>query len=259
MTASLKVSFGFILFIFATASLKAQDLFRIPNGTETRWSSFENPSASKGSGGSENKKAKGHPSTNVAPGQTKVLLIVKGSGVIQRLWMTINDRSPAMLRSLRLEMYWDDQTKPAVSVPLGDFFGVGLRRKVSFQNALFSDPEGRSFTCYIPMPYQKGARVTLKNESGKAVMLFYDINFQQVKSLGEDAAYFHAYWSRALKTELGRDHYVDRLRSPRDRRLSLGTVDAVRSCGRCKRLRGPFRDHDIFGGSAGRVRRGRPN
>jgi hypothetical protein len=58
------------------------------------------------------------------------------------------------------------------------------------------------------MPYQKGARVILKNESGKAVMLFYDINFQQVKSLGEDAAYFHAYWSRALKTELGKDFEI---------------------------------------------------
>ena len=113
-----------------------------------------------------------------------------------------------MLRSLRLEMYWDDQTKPAVSVPLGDFFGIGLGRKVSFQNALFSDPEGRSFTCYIPMPYRKAARVTIKNESGKAVMLFYDINFQQVRSHGEDVAYFHAYWSRALKTELGKDFEV---------------------------------------------------
>ena len=207
ITTSVKVWLGLIL-LLVTASLKAQELFKIPNDTETRWSSFENPSAGKGSGGSENKKAKGHPSENIAPGETKVLLDVKGSGIIQRMWMTINDRSPAMLRSLRLEMYWDGQTKPAVSVPLGDFFGVGLGRKVSFQNALFSDPEGRSFTCYIPMPYRKAARVTLKNESGKPAMLFYDINFQKVKSVGEDAAYFHAYWSRALKTELGKDFEI---------------------------------------------------
>ena len=73
MTASFKVSFGFILFIFAAASLKAQELFRIPNDTETRWSSFENPSAGKGSGGSENKKAKGHPSENIRPGENKSL------------------------------------------------------------------------------------------------------------------------------------------------------------------------------------------
>ncbi len=97
MTASVKVCLGFILF-FATTSAKAQELFKVPNDAETRWSSFENPSAAKGSGGSENKKAKGHPSENIAPGETKVLLNVKGSGIIQRMWMTINDRSPAMLR-----------------------------------------------------------------------------------------------------------------------------------------------------------------
>ena len=48
----------------------------------------------------------------------------------------------------------------------------------------------------------------LTNESGKPVMLFYDINFQQVKSHGEDVAYFHAYWSRALKTELAKDFEI---------------------------------------------------
>jgi hypothetical protein len=47
MTATFKVRFGFMLFIFATASVKGQELFSIPDDTETRWSSFENPSAVK--------------------------------------------------------------------------------------------------------------------------------------------------------------------------------------------------------------------
>jgi hypothetical protein len=208
MASLVKICFGLVIFLSAPYSLTAQDLFKIPDKIETRWASFENPSAAKGAGGSENKKAKGHPSENILPGETKVLLHAKGSGIIQRIWLTINERSPQMLRSLRLEMYWDDQTKPAVSAPLGDFFGVGLGRKVAFQNALFSDPEGRSFTCYIPMPYRTGARVTLKNESATPVMLFYDINFQQVKSHDDDVAYFHAYWSRVIKTPLGKDFEV---------------------------------------------------
>ena len=194
--------------LICVANLSAQQLYQVPTDIETRWSSFENPAAAKGTGGSENKKAKGHPSENIAPGETKVLLNTKGAGIIQRMWMTISERTPAMLRSLRLEMYWDDSAKPAVSVPLGDFFGIGLGRKVAFENALFSDPEGRSFTCYIPMPYRKGARITIKNESEKPVMLFYDINFQQVKSHNTDVAYFHAYWSRVMKTELGKDFEI---------------------------------------------------
>ncbi len=202
------LSLFFLLIIIVYSPVSGQELYKMPNETETRWSSFENPTAGKGIGGSENKKAKGHPSENIAPGETKTLMDNKGAGIIQRMWMTINDRSPGMLRSLRLEMYWDGSTKPAVSVPLGDFFGVGLGRKVAFQNALFSDPEGRSFTSYIPMPYRKAARVTIKNENDKPVTLFYDINFQQVKSHTEDIAYFHAYWNRVSKTELGKDFEI---------------------------------------------------
>jgi Protein of unknown function (DUF2961) len=208
MRLNIKYHLTALIMIWCFSIVTAQDLYKIPKDTETRWSSFENPSAEKGKGGSENKRAKGHPSEDIAPGETKVLLNTKGAGTIQRIWMTINDRSPSMLRSLHLEMYWDENSKPAVSVPLGDFFGLGLGRKVAHQNALFSDPEGRSFTCYIPMPYRKAARITLKNESGKPVMLFYDVNFQQVKSHPEDVAYFHAYWSRVQKNELGKDFVI---------------------------------------------------
>ena len=45
--------------------------------------------------------------------------------MVRRIWMTLNDRSPTMLRGLRLDMYWDGAKTPAVSAPLGDFFGVG--------------------------------------------------------------------------------------------------------------------------------------
>ena len=58
------------------------------------------------------------------------------------------------------------------------------------------------------MPYRKGAKVTLKNESNKPVMLFYDVNFQTVKAHDDDVAYFHAYWNRVLKTELGKDFEI---------------------------------------------------
>jgi hypothetical protein len=186
----------------------AQELYQIPAEVETRWASFENNTAAKGKGGAENKKAKGHSFEFMKPGETKVLMNVTGAGVIQRMWLTISDRSPESLRSLRLEMYWDGAATPAVSVPLGDFFGVGLGRKTAFQNALFSDPEGRSFNCYIPMPFQKSAKVILVNEGKSSMLLFYDINFQLVKSHPANTLYFHAYWSRKAKSELAKDFEI---------------------------------------------------
>lgn len=203
----MKTSLAF-LFSFVSLSLYAQEWYKMPKDTETRWASFENPSAAKGKGGAENKRAKGHPSEMFKPGETKTLLDNTGAGIIQRIWMTISDRTPHVLRSIKIEMYWDGATAPAVSAPLGDFFGLALGRKVAFENALFSDPEGRSFTCYIPMPYRKHARIVLVNESDKTVNLFYDVNFQQVKSHDAEVLYFHTWWNRIAKTELAKDFVI---------------------------------------------------
>ena len=197
-----------ILVIVLSYNLCAQELYKMPQGTETRWSSFENPLAEKGKGGADNKKAKGHPSEMFAPGETKTLMTASGSGIIQRIWITISDRTPHVLRGIKIEMFWDNSTTPAVSAPLGDFFGIGLGRKVAFENALFSDPEGRSFTSYLPMPFKKAAKIVLVNESKQSVNLFYDIDFQQVKSLDADVLYFHTYWNRIEKTELAKDFVI---------------------------------------------------
>ena len=101
-------------------------MFQYSDFMEPRWVSFENISGEKGMGGKENNGAKGHPCDSLAAGATKVLLDIKGPGIINRMWITISDRSPEMLRSLVLKMYWDRESKPAVNVPFGDFFSVGL-------------------------------------------------------------------------------------------------------------------------------------
>lgn len=172
----------------------------------TRWSSPENLNGQTGAGGKENGAAKGRAYVGIDPGGSATLLDVQGSGIINRIWITVIDRSPQMLRSLRLEMYWDGQDKPAVSVPLGDFFGLGLGRIMPFQNAAFADPEGRSFNCFIPMPFRTGARIVVKNDAEKRLShLFFDVDFQQLKDWKEGSLYFHAYWNRDTATTLARD------------------------------------------------------
>lgn len=119
------------------------DLYEMRRGVQTRWASFENLGAGRSCAELENKGAKWHAFDRLGAGETRTLLDVKGSGTVCRIWVTINDRSPEMLRSLRLDMFWDQAATPAVSAPLGDFFGVGLGRRIPFECALFSDPEGR--------------------------------------------------------------------------------------------------------------------
>jgi hypothetical protein len=186
----------------------SQNLYDVPTQTRTRWSSFENPDAKAGTGGKENKGAKGHAFEVLPANGSKTLLNVKGAGIINRIWLTVSERSPQMLRSMRIEMYWDNASTPAVSAPLGDFFGVGLGRRTPFQSELFSDPEGRSFNCYVPMPYKSGARVVILNESDTASLLFYDVNFLEVDKHEKPVLYFHCYWNRENKTKLGKDFVV---------------------------------------------------
>lgn len=198
-----KISFVIALLIALQAN--AQEIWQWKNN-RSRWATFENPKAAVGAGGRENKSAKGHAFEPVEAGATATMLDIKGTGMVQRIWLTVSDRSPEMLRSLRLDMYWDGEKTPAVSAPLGDFFSISHGRTMPFENALFSSPEGRSFNCFIPMPFQKGARITLTNESDKRLdLFFYDVDFQLMDSLPSDAMYFHCHWRREQKTVLGKD------------------------------------------------------
>lgn len=183
-------------------------LFQYQN-LEPRWNSFENPATEKGAGGMENKGAKGHPYDKLLAGESKVLMDVSGSGIITRMWFTIQDRSPEMLRTLKLEMFWDGSEKPAVSIPFGDFFGNGLGLMVPYENELFADPEGRSFNCFIPMPFKTGAKVVITNEGSVNLnMLFYDIDLVKTENWNPENLYFHCFWNRDTATTPGVDYEI---------------------------------------------------
>jgi len=192
-----------VIFNGAVLFTHAQQLYEMPNAVESRVSSFENPNGLKSNGGKTNKGAKGNAFESLKPGEKKTLMKVSGEGTIRRIWMTI-DQNPVKLRSLRLQMFWDGESKPAVDVPMGDFFGYNLGKPVAFQSALFSSAEGRSFNCYIPMPFRKAARILLINEGKEVVKLFYDVDFTREK-LPAAALYFHAYWTRQIAAKLGTD------------------------------------------------------
>lgn len=199
-----------LILLIAAAEVSAQDLYVVPAGVETRWASPENPGGERGQGGHANAGRKGAPFFVLKAGESRTLAHVKaGSGVVRRIWMTLNDRSPKMLRGLRLEMYWDGAAVPAVSAPVGDFFGVGLGRIVPFESALFSSPEGRSFNASVPMPFRNGMRIVLTNDTdAPQPQVYYDVDYTLGDQLPADAAYFHAHFRRENPTTLQRDYEI---------------------------------------------------
>jgi len=199
-----------LLLIFISQTLFAQEIYEMPQGVETRWASGENATGEKGKGGQANGGRKGSATVPIRAGESRVLAEAKNtSGTVRRIWMTFPDRSPQMLRSLRIDMYWDGATKPAVSAPLGDFFGVGLGQTTVFQSALFSNPEGRSFNCVIPMPFKTGMKIVMTNESKTNLdELFYDVNYTLGDEHSANMLYFHAYYRRENPTTLQKDYEI---------------------------------------------------
>ncbi|WP_218155043.1 glycoside hydrolase family 172 protein [Pedobacter insulae] len=186
----------------------AQELFKMRSDVSSKLISFENMSGAKGNGGKENDGAKGHATETIAPEATRTIVDFDGSGIVQRMWYTISDRSPEVLRSIRLKIFWDGADKPAVDVPFGDFFGIGLGQKKPFESVFFSDPEGKSFNCFIPMPFRKKVQILFVNESKLQVNLFYDVTVLETPPHGNDVLYFHAFWNRKSTNELGKDFEI---------------------------------------------------
>jgi hypothetical protein len=185
----------------------AQDISHLPQGEQPRWFSFENKTGGKGTAAATNKGAKGNAWEPITAGSSKEILNFNGCGTIRRMWFTFRPWTQNMLRSLVIDIYWDHASKPAVSVPMGDFFAQGLAQPVTFQSALFTNPEGRSLNCYVPMPFRTGARVVLRNQSKEDVgLLFYDIDLTKESRQDKTAAYFHAFWKRDSYTKLGADY-----------------------------------------------------
>ena len=138
-----------------TGPATAQELFQFQQQT-THWTSPETRDAPRGEGGRENQGAKGHPYDTIRAGQSLVLADIQGGERSGESGSRSQNRTPVMLRSLRLDMFWDGATAGG-SVPLGDFFGAALGQTVAFENALFSSPEGRSFNTIVPMPFRRRA------------------------------------------------------------------------------------------------------
>jgi len=188
--------------------LDASEPFEIPSKVETRWISFENPTGAKGAGGRANNGRKGAPSHPIPAGQTMTLADLEGPGVIRRIWLTVRGE-PEILRGVVVRMFWDGQTQPSVEAPLQDFFSIPFARQVAFESIYFTNPEGRSFNCFIPMPFMKRALVQVENQSAKNCdALFYDIDCTMGDDLPKNLAYFHARYHRENPTTPKKDFAI---------------------------------------------------
>ena len=149
---------------------------------------------------------------DLKPGSVTTLADIEGPGVIQHIWITVDDRtenSYYVLRDLVLRMYWDGEEAPSVETPLGDFFCCGFARDCIINSLPIVVVPSRGFNSYFKMPFGKKARITLENQHDAAIpAFFYQIDYCLMNEMPEDMLYFHAQWRRERLTTLQEDYTV---------------------------------------------------
>lgn len=194
----------------------------------------ENPRGEKGRGGMAagplGAGRKGSPCIpQIAPGETALLGEIEGCGIIRHIWITVTDqtpKSPFILRDLVLRMYWDGESDPSVESPLGDFFCCGFGQGCTVNSMPIVVNPTRGFNSYFPMPFRKGARITIENQHDEPIpAFFYQIDYTLYDSLPEETALFHAQWRRTPITTLKEDHVL--LDGVRGRGHYVGTYLAL--------------------------------
>lgn len=178
----------------------------------------ENPNGEKGKGGTAASELgvgrKGSPCLrDLAPGSTTTLANIKGCGVINHIWITVDyktsDADCFVLRDLVLRMYWDHEENPSVEVPLGDFFCCGFGVPCDVHAEPIVVVPARGFNSYFPMPFKEGTRITIENQHKNPISaFFYQIDYCLYDSLPEDTEYFHAQWRRQAITEKTKDYVI---------------------------------------------------
>ena len=144
----------------------------------------------------------------IPAGKSATILDVGCTGIIVRIWMTVDSRDPYFLRRILIRMYWDEEENPSVEVPLGDFFGCGFAYKPYSTPYLGMTSGG--YVCFFPMPFEEHARIEIVNETGQEIPAFYyQIDYQKLeKALSSDVGYFHAFWHRDVRTNYDTNYVI---------------------------------------------------
>ena len=205
-----------IMFPYCTSEREesAGRLYDLGTGLISRSISFENPTGEPGKGGqtASNLGAgrKGFPAKGKVPGETVELCNIKGPGTVNHIWMTggFRNKNAIALRSMVIRAYWENQKHPSIECPLGDFMGSAHAKVNSYQSAVHSTGINSALNIWLPMPFNKNARLTLTNEGDANISLFYQVDYTINNRHPENFGRLHVCFRRENPTTLKKDFEI---------------------------------------------------
>ncbi|KAK2671520.1 Protein of unknown function DUF2961 [Fusarium oxysporum f. sp. vasinfectum] len=159
----------------------------------------------------------------IQPGETAVLADLEGPGTITHLWFVQTCRrivgpglipyskSGVAMMEVHNALASTMKSTPNVLAPIGDFFCLGHSMAANFQSLPFTvsvKPSeekkfggAAAFNCYLPMPFNKRARIEIENQNDEAYFQYFYIDYELFpEPLSKDTLYFHSHWRRENPT-----------------------------------------------------------
>jgi len=142
----------------------------------------------------------------LAANERRAILTLTGPAVIRRL-----DLLAPVVKSLELQIRYEGAEGAAIDVPAEKFFGK--LNSLAFEPSVLEN----SYSCFLPMPFQKKWMLVVKNASAEPAMLQARVHYEHPKGIPESYRYLHARFNAAEAHEgehyhlfdtVGRGHFV---------------------------------------------------
>lgn len=138
----------------------------------------------------------------LSPGGSVTLFKDSGPGRILGLRLGPAEAFSGADRDILIRMYWDGAAEPAVDCPVGDFFGYSFGDPA--MRSLLVGTDGDTNYVYLPMPFERSARVELVSEraGGPAVGVRADVVHAPLGKAADEGR-LYARWRRENPTTSG--------------------------------------------------------
>lgn len=145
--------------------------------------------------------------------QSADILQLSGPAIIRELRLTPDmtaiasamQRNQVMFNSI-LRIYWDNNEKPSVEVPLGNFFGSFWQMR-HFASVYFG-ASNQTFYTRFPMPFAAHARVEIQNDMDIPLSFNVAADLESVSPWTNTFGYFHSGWTKSTPQDVGRPHRI---------------------------------------------------
>lgn len=147
---------------------------------------------------------------SVAPGQNLSLVSISKPGRFLGFEIENAKQFEGLEKLIDIKITWDDESEPAVYLPLADFFGYAFG-KISMQSLLSGTANNINYN-YFPMPFEKNAKVELVYRKGIAMdhpeplKIKARCYFTPLPRNPKTEGKFYAFWNSTKNEPIGEPH-----------------------------------------------------